>query len=96
MARVARAIAGVMKPEALPSVTTVPIPPSKQRTHPEYDPRMADIARQISPVADVREPIETVADRFAVHESEQRLKPHELIAKLRLQQALLFATDAER
>lgn len=73
MRRVATAIRGAIKPDAYPRILFVPIPPSKLRTHPEYDDRIAVIARSISPQANVRELIEAVVEREPQHEREQRL-----------------------
>jgi hypothetical protein len=88
MNQVAAAIRGAINPEAYGRVTLVPIPPSKLRTDPEYDARMATIARAVSPQIDVRELIEPVGERCTMHESEQRLTPAELLATLGLQEQL--------
>lgn len=72
---------------AMPRLTVVPIPPSKTRTHPEYDPRMSMIARAISSELQVRELIILTADRDAAHESANRLKPDELEALLAIDEA---------
>lgn len=58
MVTVATAIRGAINPQSYGSVTLVPIPPSKLRTDPDYDPRMTHIARTVSPQANVRELIE--------------------------------------
>ena len=87
MQLVAAAIRSAINPAAFGIVTLVPIPPSKLRTDPEYDPRMAQIARMVSSDADVRELIEPMAARDPLHESEQRLQPHELIATLQINEA---------
>ncbi|MBN8804243.1 MAG: hypothetical protein J0H81_03925 [Sphingopyxis terrae] len=88
MRRVATAFRGAIRPEALPTVTFVPIPPSKLRTHPEHDDRMAAIARAISPHADVRELIIAATDRDPLHESECRLRPDQLAGCLQLDETL--------
>jgi predicted amidophosphoribosyltransferase len=80
------AIRGTINPQSY--VTLIPIPPSKLPTDPEYDTRVADIARMVSPNADVREIIVAVAARQPLHESEQRLTPDQLIAMLQIQEAL--------
>jgi hypothetical protein len=84
MRRVAAAFRGAIKPEALPNVTLVPIPPSKLRTHPDHDARMTTIARQISSQADVRELIIASVDREPLHESDNRLRPEQLLALLQI------------
>lgn len=92
MQRVARAIRGAIKPNALPNILFVPIPPSKLRTHIDYDDRMAAITRAVAPEANVRELLETVIERDPLHESEQRLKPDELIATMGLRKDLCDVT----
>ncbi|PVX30952.1 hypothetical protein [Sphingomonas pokkalii] len=87
MSRVAAAIRGAINPQSYGIVTLVPIPPSKLRTDPEHDPRMAEIARLVSPNANVRELIEPIAARQPQHESEQRLDPDQLRATLTIVEA---------
>lgn len=88
MRRFADAVRGAIQAEALPRITFVPIPPSKTPSHPEFDSRIVQIARQISPQADVRELIVSTEDRCPMHESEQRLRPEELQALLMLNNTL--------
>lgn len=95
MRRVARAIAGALRPDHLADITFVPIPPSKAATNPEYDPRMLQIAGAISPLADVRELIVTRGDRPAAHESEQRLRPDELAQHLQIREDLVAGVRRE-
>jgi hypothetical protein len=92
MQRVARTIRGAIKPDSLPNILFVPIPPSKLRTHIDYDDRMAVITRAIASQANVREMLETVSERDPLHESEQRLKPDELIATIGLHEDLCNVT----
>ena len=92
MNRVARAIRGAIKPDSLPNILFVPIPPSKLRAHADYDDRIATITRAIAPQANVRELLDTVVERDPLHESEQRLKPDELIATLGLNENLCNIT----
>lgn len=84
MKRIASAIAGSINPQSFGQVTLVPVPPSKLPSHPEYDARMFQIAKWVSPNADVRELICLVKERDAAHESEHRLKPNELMSLLEL------------
>jgi len=86
--RVAAGIRGAINPQSYGIVTLVPIPPSKLRNDPEYDSRIADIARAVSPQVDVRELIETVVVRPSLHNSSQRLTPAQLTATLQLQEQL--------
>ncbi|OJY48754.1 hypothetical protein [Sphingomonas sp. 67-41] len=88
MRRVAAAVRSAINPQSYASTTFVPIPPSKMRADPEYDSRIADIARMISPDANVRELIDTVAERQSLHGSEQRLTPAQLTATLGINEAL--------
>jgi hypothetical protein len=88
MQLVAAAIQGAINPDAFGIVTLVPIPPSKLRNDPEYDPRIAQIGRLVSQQADVREMIDTVVARNPQHECDQRLQPHELIATMQINEAL--------
>ena len=81
---IAAAVRATIAPNALGTVTMVPIPPSKAKTDPEYDPRMAIIAKTVVP--DTRESIETVCSRQPLHLSDQRMRPEELFATLRLQE----------
>ena len=87
MELVAQAIRSAINPQSYGAVTFVPIPPSKLKTDTEYDARIAEIARMISPNADVREMIIAVTQRKPLHESEQRLTPEELRATLQIQEA---------
>jgi len=87
MQQVAAAIRGAINPQSYGIVTLVPIPPSKLPTDPEHDSRIADIARMVSPNADVRELIVAATARQPLHESEQRLSPDQLIGTLQIQEA---------
>lgn len=95
MQQVAAAVRSAIDTAAYARVTLVPIPPSKLRTDPEYDARMAWIARAVSPQINVRELIEPVAARVPLHESDQRLHPDALMATLRLQESLSEPTPQE-
>jgi hypothetical protein len=86
---VAAAIAGGLKPEARSAITFVPIPPSKMRDDPEFDNRMAEVARGIAPDADVREMIRLIAPREAAHETVETRDPDALRAKLAIDADLL-------
>lgn len=88
MARVASALGAALNQNVLPSITFVPIPPSKHRTDPEYDDRMTVIAKGIRSGVDVREMISSCATRKALHESDTRLRPEELEELLELNEAV--------
>ncbi len=86
MKMLAAAVRGALTPAALGNVTIIPIPPSKDKTHPEHDARMAVIAKTV--VADARELIEQIASRDALHECDQRPRPDDLYGELRLNENL--------
>lgn len=87
MQMVARAIHGALAPEARNTVTLVPIPPSKMVDDPEYDPRMAQIAKAVT--ANTCEAINAIAPREPMHEADQRIRPNELAETLELRMELL-------
>lgn len=84
---VARVMKAAVKPEALPSLTFVPIPPSKLPGEPEYDDRMAQVARLISPQG-ARELIRAIASRDARHNSDNKRDPAELRATLHINETV--------
>lgn len=94
IADVGRAIAANFKPEMLPGITFVPIPPSKPREHPEYDDRMLQVARRIAPACDVREVIHTAVARDPRHTSGSKRDPAELRATLGVRPELLAGLGA--
>jgi len=89
ISRVARAIAANIKPEAMPGLTFVPIPPSKPVGSPDHDDRMSQVARQIAPGCHVRELLFTQSDRDARHATGQKRDPDALRATLALRADLL-------
>lgn len=86
---IGRLIGRNLKPEALPGVTFVPIPPSKPPGSPAYDDRMVQVARNIAPNCDVRELLVTSGERDARHTSGGKRDPAELKATLSLRSDLL-------
>lgn len=87
--RVAACIGNAINPEAIGRITLVPIPPSKMKNHSEYDDRMVAVARAVSNGIDVRELIVSTADREAAHKNDQqRLKPHQLMGMLQIDEAV--------
>ncbi len=86
---IGQAIQGNLKPEALGIITFVPIPPSKLPTHPEYDNRMAEVARAIAPAVDVRELIVSTVDREPMHATQRPRDPAALRPTLRVRPELL-------
>ncbi len=89
ISQVARAIAANIRPELLPGITFVPIPPSKPSTSPVYDDRMSQVAHRISPGCDVRELLFTHSERDARHATGQKRDPEGLRATLSLRRDLL-------
>jgi hypothetical protein len=79
--------ATIAEPWLSGSVLT-PIPPSKINTDPGYDDRISQICRGIRKPGppDARELIEQISSTEAFHEG-QRLKPHELRANYRFNEA---------
>ncbi|MEW5687672.1 MAG: hypothetical protein AB1942_22385 [Pseudomonadota bacterium] len=94
IADVGRAIAANFKPEMLPGITFVPIPPSKPPEHPDYDDRMLQVARRIAPACDVREVLQTAAARDPRHTSGSKRDPAALRATLRVRPELLAGLGA--
>jgi len=75
-------LSGAINHGWLNGATLVPVPPSKARTHPDYDDRMAQICRAI-PVdfaVDVRELVVQTQSTEAAHESNFRPTVEELLA----------------
>lgn len=72
-----------LKPDALPSLTFVPIPPSKMPDDNEYDDRITQICRIISPEG-TREMIRTITTRDARHIQDYRRDVGELQATLQI------------
>jgi predicted amidophosphoribosyltransferase len=81
MKRVGDAFARSIAPQVLATeATVVPIPPSKSKTHPDYDDRMLQICHRMTKDidgADVQELIESTVDREATHISaDPKPAPH--------------------
>lgn len=87
--QLARTIGANIKPEALPGVTFVPIPPSKPEDHPEYDDRMRQVATRIRTGCDSRDILFTQIERDARHTSGNRRDPEALRDSLGIRNALL-------
>jgi hypothetical protein len=72
----ARYLAGTLNDDWLRVATLVPIPPSKDRTNPLYDDRVAAICRGINALKaytiDIRELVEQQTSTQAAHESPDR------------------------
>ncbi len=73
--RIGQLIRANLKPEALPSITFVPAPPSKPPDDPAYDDRMLRLGRAIGGDVDVRSLLETSQARDPAHQSDDRPGP---------------------
>lgn len=68
--------------------TLVPIPPSKVKSHPEYDDRMLRVLNMLGQGLDVRELILQRRSTEAFHESDHRLGLQELIDNYRIDESV--------
>ena len=81
----------------LRSYTFVPVPPSKDRTHPMYDDRMMVMLKKVSDLfhqnrgyrLDVRELIEQTQNTTAAHVTNARPEPTELVKLYEIQKGML-------
>ncbi len=73
--------------EWLARMTLVPIPPSKVKSHPEYDDRMLQVLRMLGHDLDVRELILQHRSTKAFHESDHRLGLQELFDNYRIDES---------
>ena len=82
----------------LPSLTLVPVPPSKIRTDAEFDDRMMDMLRAVKAAsgdsADVRELVIQSHTMMAAHDSENRPPPSEWEKVYTIDEALSSPTPA--
>jgi hypothetical protein len=90
--QIAKEMANAIKVTGLQTMTLVPIPPSKTRTHALYDDRMTKVLRGIGLIhgihLDVRELIVQVKDTKPAHLIEDRPSPDEIRANYRIDEAL--------
>ena len=91
--KAAAAFATALEPsgqKTLDGVTFVPVPPSKARGDPLYDDRLTQMLNFVRPEPrlDVREVIVQEHSSDAVHSSESRLRPYEIEAMYRIDEAL--------
>ncbi len=84
------ALQKVLRPDWLASGTLVPIPCSKASDHPDYDDRIEQICRGISPNADVRTLVKQTQSTIASHESAEgnRLNVEELLNVYQIDESL--------
>lgn len=84
------AFRGVFNPQALPSMTFVPVPPSKAKNDPEYDDRMLRVLQQMAQAdrLDIRELVLQAKSTQAAHKSAIRLQPQELKALYSINEAV--------
>lgn len=81
---------GAINKEWLKNATLVPVPSSKDPTHPEYDDRILQICRQVSAPfkVDVRELVRATQTIRAAHESTSRPTVEELLAVWTIDESL--------
>ncbi len=80
---VADALRAALNDKARQTLTFVPVPPSKTKTDPLYDDRLAQVLRGVWPgqAVDVRELIVQPQSSDAVHDRDDRPKPADLEAR---------------
>jgi len=86
---IGQAIAKTLSPGSLAQTTFVPIPPSRPAGDPDYDDRMAQVARAIGPAVDVREVLYTAVGRDPAHVNASHRDPAALKATLSVNSALV-------
>jgi hypothetical protein len=79
---IAAAIRANLTPDALATSLFAPIPSSKTPAHPDFDPRMLQVAQSIGAPARAADVLRTTADRLAMHESADRRDPDALAATI--------------
>ena len=89
--KAATAFRQAIPPGALDAITFVPIPPSKALNDPLYDDRITQMLRAIrpQPAMDIRELIVQEFSTNAVHDSEVRPTPEEIVAGYKFEETLL-------
>ncbi|SFI63606.1 hypothetical protein [Bradyrhizobium sp. Gha] len=94
IASCAAALGPAINPKWLAEAVLVPIPPSKIKSDPMHDDRMTQVCKAIRSEAtvDVRELIVQIRSTEAVHDGN-RLKPEEIEANYRIDEALCGAAD---
>jgi hypothetical protein len=65
---------------SISGVTFIPVPPSKIKGDPDYDDRMMQMLRQISPNIDAREIVIQIQNRDAAHGREDKRDPEKVAA----------------
>jgi len=93
IAKASRLIREGFKDEWLELATLVPVPPSKVATNPAYDDRMIQILNNIYPNKnlDIRELVQQLIDREAMHQLEDRYTPSELISMWQINEGLAMS-----
>ena len=88
---VADALRAALNDRARQTLTFVPVPPSKAKTDPLYDDRLAQVLHGVWPgqATDVRELIVQPASSDAAHDRDNRPKPAELEARYVIDRGLL-------
>jgi hypothetical protein len=70
----------IFQPRMFASTTLIPVPPSKSKSHPEYDDRLFRLLQKIGEGrnADIRELVVQTQSREAAHQSDDRPRPQDL------------------
>lgn len=91
IAQAAAAFRAALRDDARQVLTFVPVPPSKAKSDPLYDDRLAQMIRQIWPgqTVDLRELAIQPASTDAVHDSDQRPSPAQIEAGYVIDRALV-------
>ena len=87
----AAAIRTALTGDALATSLFVPIPSSKTPMHPDYDPRMLQVAQRIGAPARAAEVLRTRIDREALHANDDRRDPEQLAATIAIDAAAIPA-----
>jgi predicted amidophosphoribosyltransferase len=72
----------------LKDAVLIPVPPSKIKTDPNYDDRMVQVCRGVTPTPDFREIVYQISSTPAAHETDDRPSPDEIAANYAINEAL--------
>jgi predicted amidophosphoribosyltransferase len=89
------ALAANIDPRAFATTVFVPIPPSKTPGSPGYDDRVTQVARAMGTGVDVREVLNTMSERNAMHVNQNTRDPDALRATIGIRTPLLANSPAQ-
>lgn len=86
--------------ELVKATTFVPMPPSKTKSHPDYDDRISSVLhktqQKLENSLEIRELVETIKDREQLHNlNTARLTPHELSHYFKINESLMSPTPSK-